>query len=68
MYSEEGAKTTGESDPKSENYDPNFKVTPCWKAFLIAAQENMNPSISMSIDECIIPLKVHNNTKTFKVN
>ncbi len=58
MYSEKGCKETGESDRGSENYDPNFKANMCWKAFLLSAQENMNPSVAMSIDECIIALKV----------
>ncbi len=41
-----------------KNWDPLFKIMPCWKAFFIAAQENMNPSEAVAIDECIIPLKV----------
>ncbi len=61
LYSEDEAKLTGESDPASPNYDPLFKITPCWKAFLLAAQENKNPSEEMAIDECIIALKARKN-------
>ncbi len=68
MYSEKISKDTGESDPKSVNYDPNFKVTPCWRAFFIDAQSNKNPTVSLAEDETIIPCKVltinHFATKT----
>ncbi len=58
LYSEEECAKTKEGDPKSKNYDPLFKMNPCWKAFFIGAQENMNPSEAIAIDESIIPFKV----------
>ncbi len=64
LYSEREAKRTGESDQKSPNYDPNYKVAPCWKSFFISAQANKNPSQDMVIDEQIVATKV---TKQYTV-
>ncbi len=58
LYNEDEARSTGESNPNSPNYDPNYKVTLVWKAFLLSAQQNKNPSQDMVIDEQIIGTKV----------
>ncbi len=58
LYSESVANRMKENDPASENYDPLFKISPCWKSFFISSQQNKNPTEAMAIDECIIPLKV----------
>ncbi len=58
LYSESEVKTTGEANPESKNYDPNYKVMGCWRACLLSAQDNKNPSLEMAIDECIIAFGV----------
>ena len=58
LYSDAMARETGESDPKSVNYDPNYKINAVWKALILGFQRNKNPGQNMVIDETIIAFKV----------
>lgn len=50
---------TGKSDPKSNNYDPMFKVTPLQNILLNSFRKHRFPAREVTIDEQMVKFKVN---------